>query len=108
MAEQVLAGQRLAVDERAEPRATIRQDVRTVFEHDPRVLARDVPSGHLQVGRRAAADGELWFVDRNGALSLNIGNAQTWCGHAGFAFSTPVWTRTPVKSYTRRSRTISP
>src|SRR5262245_24812368 len=81
MAEQMLAGELLAIDERSEPRSGVNQDIRVAASDNLRVIPGDVAARHLQIGAGAAADCEDRFVDGNGAKSLRIRNGQPNDGH---------------------------
>ena len=99
MREGVCGSDGLAVHERAEAGAAVRNHVAAVLERDGRVFARHIAADDLQVRRGPPADREDRFVHRHRALTLGIGDVQSWrWRHAGLARSTPICTRSPVKS----------
>src|SRR5262249_37782620 len=66
------------VDERAEARLSIVQNVVPALEDDLRVYARHVSAREPQVGLAAPADREHRLVNRDNAPAECIGHDQTW------------------------------
>ena len=105
-------GHLLVVHERAVARAAVLQQERAVVvAHDLRMLARHVDADRPQIALALPADAEDRLVDEDDPRAERIVHLKArrsdvggFChGHTGFAFSTPISIRNPVKSYTRRS-----
>ncbi len=100
-------GHLLVVDERAAARPSILQDeAAIVLPDDLGVLARNVDADRAQIALAPAADAEDRLVDDDDPRTERVVDLQARrfdvvCfghGHAGFAFSTPISMRNPVKS----------